>query len=405
MALVSSSLDCADASVPDQVRDMGRMADGCAGQIASPNYRAEISRDLSTVRARWDRIASSGAAFPFQRATWLTAWYETHGRGPDVTPLFVTIVDDTHRDVAAFPLVMRHCGGLRIIEAADAEITDYNAPLLSDLAPQTAADARRLMAALKQALPPADLLVIRKSPPRVRQLPNPVFLAGGVVDSSVVGNPIEIPGAFEDWMKKRNKHNRAQSRRNTKAFLDLPGARFIRCRDLAGGERIMKRLKCLQADRVTGRKLSYVLDDPLHETFYDRLVATGVADDQVILTALEVDGEIIAALFGVREGDYVAITRLTMSETVEPKLSPGLVLMDFTIRALYDEGIRCFDLTIGDYEFKRRLRAKRVPLYDLVAPLSWRGVPVAAFASLRGRIKRNARLTNWLRRLRDVAAA
>ena len=43
--------------------------------------------------------------------------------------------------------------------------------------------------------------------------------------------------------------------------------------------------------------------------------------------------------------------------------------------ALHKEGVRQFDLSIGNYEYKRRFGAKRFPLTDVSVALSWRGVP------------------------------
>ncbi len=63
----------------------------------------------------------------------------------DVEPL-VTIVTDaaTSEQVALFPLVRRVHRGIRIVEFADHDLTDYNAPLLSTAAPRDAAGARAM---------------------------------------------------------------------------------------------------------------------------------------------------------------------------------------------------------------------------------------------------------------------
>lgn len=45
--------------------------------------------------------------------------------------------------------------------------------------------------------------------------------------------------------------------------------------------------------------------------------------------------------------------------------------------ALHAEGVRRFDLSIGNQDYKRRFGAERVPLTDVSVALSWRGLPYA----------------------------
>jgi CelD/BcsL family acetyltransferase involved in cellulose biosynthesis len=55
---------------------------------------------------------------------------------------------------------------------------------------------------------------------------------------------------------------------------------------------------------------------------------------------------------------------------------------------LHEQGVRKFDLSIGNYDYKRRFGARPLPLTDVSIALSWRGVPYA----LRDRV------AQWLRR-------
>jgi CelD/BcsL family acetyltransferase involved in cellulose biosynthesis len=45
--------------------------------------------------------------------------------------------------------------------------------------------------------------------------------------------------------------------------------------------------------------------------------------------------------------------------------------------ALHRDGVRQFDLSIGNYAFKRRFGAAQFPLADVSVPLGWRGLPYA----------------------------
>jgi CelD/BcsL family acetyltransferase involved in cellulose biosynthesis len=43
--------------------------------------------------------------------------------------------------------------------------------------------------------------------------------------------------------------------------------------------------------------------------------------------------------------------------------------------ALHQQGVRQFDLSIGNYAFKRRFGAAQFPLTDISIALGWRGIP------------------------------
>ena len=146
-------------------------------------YSASVAHDWRQVEVRWEALARSGAALPFQRRGWLGAWYEHLGRIDGAEPLLVTIRDEIlDRDVAALPLVKRRERGLKIVSFADGGLTDYNAPILGAGAPDSVSGARNMMAALQKAIEPADILDLEKMPAEIAGVKNP-FLLVDVQDS------------------------------------------------------------------------------------------------------------------------------------------------------------------------------------------------------------------------------
>jgi CelD/BcsL family acetyltransferase involved in cellulose biosynthesis len=85
-------------------------------------------------------------------------------------PLIAVITDASSGERAALlPLILRRQGGIRIVEFADLDLTDYNAPVLGPAAPRDARSARLLWRDLKAALRElpggADLIRLRKLRP------------------------------------------------------------------------------------------------------------------------------------------------------------------------------------------------------------------------------------------------
>ena len=60
--------------------------------------------------------------------------------------------------------------------------------------------------------------------------------------------------------------------------------------------------------------------------------------------------------------------------------------------ALHQDGVRKFDLSVGNYAFKRRFGAVPLPLTDVSMALGWRGIPYV----LRDRTAQRLRRYPWL---------
>lgn len=366
-------------------------------------WRVEIATDYEAVSARWERLAEAGAALGFQRRHWLSAWYATLGREAGVEPLLVTISDAaTGADVAAFPLVLRRASrGLRVIEPADADMTDYNAPILGPDAPTSPEDCAGLLHALFRTLPPADLFTMRKLPARIAGRPNPFVIAGMVVPCDATAHPLEIGPDLDDWKGRLNSKVKTDLRRKWKAFEALPDARLRIATDATEAAELFSALEILQARRIEQLGLPYLLAEPRFRAFYRRLAVDDFAADRVLLAVLEAEGRVLAAAMGPRAGRWVGVTRLAMA--LEPaevlRVSPGMLLADGLIRALHAQGVQCVDFTIGSYDYKKRLRTAEEPLFECHRALSWRAVPQVAASRLRQQVKRHAQLRAFLRRI------
>ncbi|SHG65820.1 hypothetical protein SAMN05444169_3539 [Bradyrhizobium erythrophlei] len=107
-------------------------------------FRVEFVRDWKQAFARWNDIDSST---PFQDRRWLDAWYAAFANLSQVQPLIAVVHDAaTSEQVALLPLVRRMQNGVRIVEFADLNLTDYNAPLLAASAPRKCSAGARIMA-------------------------------------------------------------------------------------------------------------------------------------------------------------------------------------------------------------------------------------------------------------------
>jgi CelD/BcsL family acetyltransferase involved in cellulose biosynthesis len=81
-----------------------------------------------------------------------------------------------------------------------------------------------------------------------------------------------------------------------------------------------------------------------------------------------------------------------------------LLVIERTMAALHQQGVRRFDLSVGNYEYKRRFGAVPLPLTDVSVALSWRGVPVALRDHAAQGLRRHPRLAALAARAMGRAA-
>lgn len=330
----------------------------------------DLVRDWTRASAR----LGTGRRTAFQHVHWLGAWYGSFG---GVDPLIALISDGaTGRDIAMVPLISHVRRGIRVVEFADLGVSDNNAPILADGAAVDAAGgeaiASALVAALREAPDGFDLLRMKKMPARVGGGPNPLLALGRPGSSSLNGNLV-LPG--DDYAAYYASLRRLQLPRCWRVFTRLGNARFEIATDVARAGEILDVMDVQQERRMEEIGSHFVLNDVTHSRFYRDVARRGVANGYAVISALVCDKGIVSSALGVRCGTTYYLLRISHTGRAFGNFSPGLLVIERTMAELHAQGVRRFDLSIGNQDYKRRLGAERSPLTDASVALSWRGVP------------------------------
>ena len=357
--------------------------DGKAG------FRVEFARDWKQAEACWHDL---GKATPFQNGRWLEAWYGAFAETAGVEPLVAVISNAaTSEQAALLPLIRRTQRGIRIVEPADLDLTDYNAPMLGAAAPRDAIAARAmwrdLRAALRRLPGGADLIRLRKMPVELDGKPNPLALLDGAGPCSLNGNIVTTGEDFDAWRFTLERTVRKELERSWRVFTRDPKAAFKIITDRDEALRVLSTMETQQGDRMQHLGLNFVLNDETYAAFYRNLVGANVGNGYAVLSALTVGDEVVATLLGIRHGARYVMVRISNAGDKWSNCSPGRLIIERTMAALHKDGIRQFDFSIGNYAYKRRFGVARIALVDFTAALSWRGLPY----TLRDRAAR------WLR--------
>jgi CelD/BcsL family acetyltransferase involved in cellulose biosynthesis len=145
--------------------------------------------------------------------------------------------------------------------------------------------------------------------------------------------------------------------------------------------------------------LNFILNDETCAAFYRSLVGNGVESGYVVVSALSVGEEVVATLLGIRSGSRYVMVRISNAGAKWSNCSPGRLIIERSMAALHKDGIREFDFSIVNYAYKRRFGVAPLPLVDITASLSWRGLPCALRERAARELRRYPRLAPYVRRV------
>jgi len=367
--------------------------EGSISQVraAGPDFRVELIRDWDEAVAKLKDAMAQGRATPFQNLHWLGAWYRCSASNESARPLIAVIRDARTRDVVVIlPLIVRLHRGLRIAEFAGA--ADYNAPILGPAATgsptETAAWWRRLCRELARLPGGCDLVRFRKMPAAMDGWVNPLASVAGVQPSALTGHLVQVGDDYDAYRYSLEKTVRKELERSWRVFAKHDGAEFKQVHDIDEALRTFAALEAQQSARMQDLGQSYSLDDESSTAFHRELIVRGLVNGYVILTALTCGEETVASLLGIRTGLHYVMVRISNAGKAWSNCSPGRLVIERTMAMLHADGVRTFDFSVGNYDYKRRFGVSDVALVELTAALSWRGWPVI----IRDKLKR------WVRR-------
>jgi CelD/BcsL family acetyltransferase involved in cellulose biosynthesis len=354
-------------------------------------FRVELTRDWKQAVARWN---DGGSSTPFQHPQWLDAWYGAFAGVDDVEPLLAVVTDAaTGEQAVLLPLIRRLQKGIRIVEFADLDLTDYNAPVLGSAAPRDARAAaalwRDLKAALRRSRGGADLMRLRKMPVDLGVRRNPLALNGNIV---VTGED------YDGWRFTLERTVRKELERSWRVFTRDPAAGFNIVADHDEALQVLSTTEVQQGTRMQHLGLNFVLNNETCAAFYRNLVRDGVGNGYAVVSALTVGDEVVATLLGIRSGARYVMIRISNAGEKWSNCSPGRLIIERTMAALHKDGVREFDFSIGNYAYKRRFGVARLPLVDITAALSWHGWPYALRDRTARELRKHPRLTAAIKR-------
>ncbi len=379
-----------EASNPARVRAPSTLPGGPvaygAARVAADELAEEVSvsvfHDFEDARSEWRAYEEEGMGYAFQSFDWLKTWFQHIGSRQGIRPCLVAVRHPSAGRLMFLPMGLENRLGSRCLTWLGGRNTDYLGPLLGEgwASLDGEMDLPALWRRIRSSIPPFDCLHLEKQPANIEGWPNP-FLALGADPGlerafySVLDRPWK-----EYYKKARSGRSRSTDRRKLRKLEDQGALQFRM--DVRGGaevERVMGRLAELKSRHLRHMGVRDLFAIPGCLDFYTSLAMTEPQHTRSILSSLELDGEVIAAHWGVVRGKRLSWL-LTAYDDAYGAFSPGVHLMHALMEWCSENGVNVFDFSLGEEPYKLDWADGILELSDHLSVTGPRGYPYYFFA-------------------------
>ncbi len=317
------------------------------------------------LRVNWLKLEQTGVLSAFQSLQFVELMSQHVLAAHNSVLCIVELVNSNIETIMIMPMVVRRSRYARSLEWLDLGLSDYCLPLFAaDLARNTV-QMRALFGQIVARLGHIDYVHLTKMPAQFDGVENPLMRLAQVRPMGAATFPkylgtAEAVSAFrrsgihEDYRKRLRKLGREGRNPNWTVAKTAEEAASL-----------FSALVRLRKDRFARLKRVDPLQDLAIATFYLALAQSGCVAGTVCLIALRFNDEIVAVQYGLVQADRCVVIMVGAETEAWRTASPGLInfvkLADWTI----DQGLKVFDLGVGDLAYKKRLVTDPCPLYEM----------------------------------------
>lgn len=299
---------------------------------------------------------------PFQYPAWLSAVY-SHLVGTNATKPLILVGRAAFSGslIAIVPLLEKTKGGVRCIEYAYREVSDYACPIIDTSSVAQFATGPRLSNQFYEALGPFDRLTIEP----VRQVDSAIWqmlLETPPTTLTFSSHAVRYEKPYTAWRDE----NLGRSRRSQ---LDRKKRRLAECGSLE--------LRVLSAEETADAladaqrwRIGRFANDPLQcdagFSFYREVARAGAQSGQCRTYQLRCDNIPLSLCLGLVAQTCYCFLVLACDYQQYGKFSPGLLTLDLAMADWASVGGGEFDYTIGDEPYKRVFRCNSTSMLKFV---------------------------------------
>jgi CelD/BcsL family acetyltransferase involved in cellulose biosynthesis len=348
----------------------------------------ETPDSLDDLAGPWDALVEQAGASVFQTSAWARAWWEAFGDGKHWHVLGVWAGD---RLVGLAPFCWeRTRSGARRLRTLGSPEADYGGVIV---APDVVEPVTAVLAGAVYEDPSWDVLWMPEVPQEAaashRLLTHFRDRGMHIRGRESCTYRVPLPASWSEYLSVLSRPTRRRLLQKARRLEEL-GARVVRCESpsdpVAGVEAFVR----LHTEQWTQKGRGSLLLNSRQMRFHTLLTGALAKQNRLDLCWLQVGTSVHAAVYDFRFGECVYSYLSAVDLRKLQRLSPGILLTLWRIRAAIQDGYSWYDLLRGDEPYKASLGARPYPnyTYQVVHPRRWRGWWYLVLGPLRERILR-----------------
>jgi len=372
--------------------------------------RVDVIEDMAAAEPHWRALeAGHSLGTPYQRYDFLNLWQRHIGTAAGVTPFIVVGFNAAGSPLFLWPFGRRMLAGLRVVEFLGGKHANFNMGLWRRdvLAGIGADDLRAVLARLTGR---ADLLRLTNQPLTWAGTTNPFALLPHQRSANYGFSGALIPDFDALLRAHTNSATRKKMRKKERALASYGAVSFVQAHDPDEMRRMLDVFFKQKSARMRVLGITDAFAPPGVRRFIEAAATERLAGGAPLIEiyALSV-GDIVVAIYGgiVGGGRFCAMFNSIIQDRYAAE-SPGEQLLVRLVQHCCERGLDCFDLGIGEANYKTLFCNDAEPLFDCHLPLSagghLLGTALAAAGATKRSIKGHAALWSLVRAARRLRA-
>ncbi len=354
-------------------------------------YRVSIYQNLYDCAVAWRLFEQTAIATAFQQHAWLSAWMATVGKARQVEPRIVLVRDPDGELVMILPFAIERAMGVSTLVWLAQDEADYHGPLIhpkwNSQTPRK--ELGRILNVVASSIPSADAFSLTKTLAEIDGVKNPLGLLPHVAHPSS-GHAISLDhDDFEVFYASlRSKSTRKRDRQRRRRLDESGDVAFTIPTTRADQHAMLDAILQQKSVWLNERGITDPFGSDEVKAFLHGLIDDHTARSSLHLSALTLDGDVIAGNVGFVRGDrfYAVIGSVTEGEA--SRHSPGTIHLHELLRWCFANNISAFDLTVGDEGYKKDWCDAHQDLIDIRISLTLAGYVFALPSRIKDTLKR-----------------
>lgn len=338
-------------------------------------YQINIAHDFNNINKLWPTgkqgESDVSSSLIFQSLPFLKAWQKSYGAKLNAQIFFVEIYDLDYQPLLFLPLARFKKYGAIYLSFPNQGVADYNAPIIfQSFKNWSMHEVSDLLNQIITKLPPFDILDFSQMPEYIGENINPFFLlAQSTHDES--GHYMLLTDSLE--MIEKNLHRGKNTRQKQRQLQRLGTLKYQVAEDYNQADLFLSAMIEQKQKRFEQTHVPGFGEHPEKQQFFEQATREFLASNNLHLSALTLNNEIIATLWGLTQKQIYYGMMISFNHGKWGKYSPGMVLHYLLLRDLHKQGFHRLDLGIGDETWKTGLCEHSTILRDYIAAHSLRG--------------------------------